>query len=80
MIAPPASVVSRSFELISKSSSGGLVSATYRFTRNVSAYSSTMAAVELAFVNQSESAINSIKLASKKLTGRQLFQLQICIE
>ena len=52
------------------------MSATYRFTRNVSAYSSTMTAVELAFVNQSESAINSIKLTSKKLTGKHLFQFQ----
>ncbi|XP_022105220.1 AP-3 complex subunit beta-2-like isoform X2 [Acanthaster planci] len=58
----------QTFELLNRMNSQGLA-ATYRFTRNVCIYSTTMVSVELNFTNSSDAVIQSIKLGESKLSA-----------
>lgn len=51
-------------ELLNRMTGGGL-SATYRFTRNVSIFSPKMVSVDVTFTNTSDAPIGGIKIGNK---------------
>ncbi len=66
---PSSNQAGRVQELVSKVASNGLLSASCRFTRSTSAYSSKMTSVEITFTSHSENRAIAIKILAKKLPG-----------